>query len=474
MLARRALVNLLFPQRPFSASLQRDVEDTSSSFLCISIKERLILTCRMNFSKNSALVVILIGGLSLIGLALIQYKWLLQGIELNRQGFERQMSEVEREVRRKLANRADLFYNASQTISGEIHSVEQNETLTPVSDIFAQTLDSVLKINRIPLEAVVYLRAGLGECPLMQENPPDNKVLFGADGVKYSVCACGLTESGKLIDYGFKLKGENAFLVKKSMGLLQLVLLFILLLAAVLAYAIRTINQQKKLSAIKNDFINNLTHEFKTPIFTIGLTTKTLKKSSSIKSSDKLTSYVDLIEQENNRLKNQVDKVLQMALIDSGNLLIEKRPADLHRLIHKIADSFQLRLRDSRGQLNLHFASSPINLDLDETHFANLIYNLLDNACKYTTRPPQIDLSTFSNSREIEIRIQDRGAGMDEKTQKMVFDRFFRGQKSDVHDIKGFGLGLSYVKSIVDLHKGRILLKSKAGQGTTFRIFLPK
>lgn len=254
---------------------------------------------------------------------------------------------------------------------------------------------------------------------------------------------------------------------------LRITLLFLLVLILAFSYTVITINKQKKLSALKNDFINNLTHEFKTPIFSISLASGLLKKSDEVKGSEKLTRYAELIDVEGQRLKSQVDKILQMALIDSGNFKLEKKPLDLHELITKVARSFELIVNERGGALNLNLEAGKPVIMADETHLNNIVYNLLDNAVKYTEREPEITVSTSDTERGILLKIRDNGIGMGEDVQKFIFDKFYRAESGNLHNVKGFGLGLSYVKSVIEAHKGKIKLSSKKNWGSEFSIFLP-
>ncbi len=250
-------------------------------------------------------------------------------------------------------------------------------------------------------------------------------------------------------------------------------LLFITLLIACFSYTVVTINKQKKLSAIKNDFINNLTHEFKTPIFSIDLASGMLSKSNEIKASNKLLKYVDVIGAEGKRLKSQVDKVLQMALVDSGNFKLEKKKLDLHLLLKVVAKNFQLLINDRKGELRLDFEADKPILFADETHLKNIIYNLLDNAQKYTQGPPNIVVTTSNTEEGLMISIRDNGIGISKEVQKFVFDKFYRVSSGNVHNVKGFGLGLSYVKGVIEAHKGKIDLYSKPNNGSIFTLQIP-
>ena len=254
---------------------------------------------------------------------------------------------------------------------------------------------------------------------------------------------------------------------------LKITVLFLLIVILAFAYTVITINKQKKLSALKNDFINNLTHEFKTPIFSISLASGLLRKSDEVRESERLTRYAELIDNEGQRLKSQVDKILQMALIDSGNFKLDKKPVDLHELIKKVAGSFELIVHERSGTLDLNLDARKSVIVADETHLNNIVYNLLDNAVKYTEDEPEITVTTVDSEKGVTIKIKDDGIGMGEEVQKFVFDKFYRAGSGDLHNVKGFGLGLSYVKSVIEAHKGKIGINSKKNKGSEFSIFLP-
>jgi two-component system phosphate regulon sensor histidine kinase PhoR len=219
---------------------------------------------------------------------------------------------------------------------------------------------------------------------------------------------------------------------------------------------------------MKNDFINNLTHEFKTPIFSIDLASSILKKAPELQKSNKLLRYVDVIENEGKRLSSQVDKVLQMALVDSGNFKLEKKNIDIHELIFKVVKNFEILVNDRGGKIELNLLANKTILFVDETHLKNILYNLLDNAQKYSTNNPEIVITTEDSEVGLSLSIQDNGIGINEHIQQYVFDKFYRGDSSDIHNIKGFGLGLSYVKSVIDAHKAKIDLISDPDTGSTF------
>ena len=267
--------------------------------------------------------------------------------------------------------------------------------------------------------------------------------------------------------------GQETYIFAQSSGALLLSVAFILLLLCCFAYTLIVIQRQKKLSVIKNDFINNLTHEFKTPIASISLATSMLKRRKEEVDERKRANYLDLIENESKRLEGQVDKVLQIAMIDSGNFSLNKKELDVHDIIHRVVAGMNLVVNKRKGEIKLELRAVSAKVMADETHLVNIIYNLVDNALKYTVDIPEIMIATSDSEQGIEISIKDNGIGIGEEIQKYIFDKFYRAETGNVHNVKGFGLGLSYVKKIIEAHSGKIDLTSKLNQGSEFRLYFP-
>ncbi len=224
---------------------------------------------------------------------------------------------------------------------------------------------------------------------------------------------------------------------------------------------------------IKNDFINNLTHEFKTPIASIALATSMLKSNKPSIEKRKRANYLNLIELESKRLEGQVDKVLQIAMIDSGNFTLEKKRLDVHEVIKRVVSSTELVVSKRKGSISLNLNATQSEVMADGTHLVNIIYNLIDNALKYTIDIPEITITTSDHVQGIEISIQDNGIGIGEDIQHYIFDKFYRAESGNIQNAKGFGLGLSYVKKIIEEHKGRIDLRSTLDKGSEFRLYFP-
>lgn len=238
------------------------------------------------------------------------------------------------------------------------------------------------------------------------------------------------------------------------------------------AYTLWVILKQKKLSEIKNDFINNMTHEFKTPISTISASAELLKSGGLDNDPVKQARYYQMIADESNRLKLQVEKVLQMAQFEKSEIDLNLTTQNVNELIVRSAAGIQILLDEKKGIINFELDANKAELKVDELHFTNIIRNLLDNAVKYCAQTPQITIQTSNSNNGIAISIKDNGIGINENHRKQIFDKFYRVPTGDIHNVKGFGLGLYYVKSLVEAHYGTVNVNSNS-HGSEFVIFLP-
>lgn len=246
------------------------------------------------------------------------------------------------------------------------------------------------------------------------------------------------------------------------------------LLIAIFAYAIMIILRQKKLSMVKNDFINNMTHELKTPISTISLASQMLQDGSITNTPSTIEHVSKVINQESKRLSFQVEKVLQMAVFNEGRLKLKMKEFDVNKMVGNVTANFELRVKNKNGTLTTAIKAENAIVKGDEVHITNVIFNLLDNAMKYSKETPEINVTTENRKNEVMISVQDNGIGLAKEHHTQIFDRFFRVPTGNVHDVKGFGLGLSYVKKIVDLHNGIIQVESAINKGTKFKIYFPQ
>lgn len=233
---------------------------------------------------------------------------------------------------------------------------------------------------------------------------------------------------------------------------------------------IRALLNQKKLSEIKSDFINNMTHEFKTPIATISLAVDALKNEKVMHDREKMDYFSGIIKDENKRMNKQVETILQAALLDKQEMQLNLKPLHAHELVRAALNNIQLPLKEKNGSLDVHFGATRDLMMADEVHFTNIINNLLDNAVKYSKEGLKIKLTTQNLNSHIRIKIEDNGIGMNKETLNRVFEKFYRAHTGNIHNVKGFGLGLSYVKSVVDAHRGKIKAESTPGKGSCFTL----
>lgn len=247
-------------------------------------------------------------------------------------------------------------------------------------------------------------------------------------------------------------------------------------LLTILGIYITSINymmQQKRIADVKTDFINNMSHEFKTPLATISVATDSLANDKIATNPEKVKYYSQLIKQENLRMKKQVENVLNMSKLERNEVQLFLKETNMRELINSITQSFQLIVNERNGTLSKEFTAEKFIVKIDEFHFSNMLINLLDNANKYSPETPEIKIKTKNEGHWYVIAISDKGIGMDAANKNKIFEKFFREETGNIHNVKGQGLGLSYVKKIVELHKGQISVESIKGRGSTFVIKLP-
>ena len=266
---------------------------------------------------------------------------------------------------------------------------------------------------------------------------------------------------------------EKQFLLTELWGMLLISIILIIAIVYSFTYTITTIFRQKKLSEVKNDFINNMTHEFKTPISTISLACEALSDHDMRKSGEFTENYINVIKEENKRLAVMAEKILQTAVIDKGQLKMTKEKIDLHDVISDVIKNISIQVEIKDGVILKNFMAVNSVLEGDKVHLTNLVYNLLDNANKYSPKKPVIRISTENTSSGILLTIEDKGIGISKTEQKKVFEKLYRVPTGNIHEVRGFGLGLSYVKATVEEHNGKISLESEVNKGSIFKVFLP-
>jgi len=391
------------------------------------------------------------------------------GIEIKR--FKATIDSIERfdEVLKKNINKV---VEKSQMITVVLNELFTRER--PIgSRVQLSLVDSMLEqafINRgiqLPYQFGVY---DTNRDTLLVNKEGANKAFIKASDLKINLFPNDLLNNINYLLVYFP--DERTYVFQRIWGTLLTSIILILVIMFCFGFAIFTILRQKKLSEIKNDFINNMTHEFKTPISTVSLATQALQDSELSKSPDFVNRYVKIIAEENDRLGHQVEKVLQMATLDKRDFNLKKEEISVHRTIDKAIDAIRLQLEKLEGNLTLQLEASEDHVVADEVHLTNILYNLLDNAIKYSNGKPVISVSTTNIGEKLKIRIADKGIGMSKEAQAKIFDRFYRVPTGNLHDVKGFGLGLAYVKSMVEAHEGNINVQSEVGNGSSFDILL--
>ncbi|MEL0456808.1 HAMP domain-containing sensor histidine kinase [Flavobacteriaceae bacterium SZ-1-7] len=266
---------------------------------------------------------------------------------------------------------------------------------------------------------------------------------------------------------------DRKFILSSIIGMILLSVVFTLIIILAYASALFQLVKQRKISEIKTDFINNMTHEFKTPIATINLALDAIKNPKVIEDQDKVKRYLSMIKEENKRMHAQVENVLRISKLEKNELNISKDRVELHDLIEDAITHVELIVEDRKGYIKTFFEAEQSSVLANETHFTNVIVNILDNAIKYSPNAPEIEVYTENVGANVILKIKDHGSGMSKAAAKRVFEKFYREHTGNIHNVKGHGLGLAYVKRIVEDHQGHVSVESEKDKGSTFTIKLP-
>jgi two-component system, OmpR family, phosphate regulon sensor histidine kinase PhoR len=267
--------------------------------------------------------------------------------------------------------------------------------------------------------------------------------------------------------------GKSRFVLRRLILVISLSILLMGLLVFAMGRTVQQLIKQKEISNIKTDFINNMTHEFKTPIATISLAVDALSSDAISSDPQRIKYYADMIRQENRRMNAQVEQVLRLALLDRKAISFEKEAVDVHQLVEKAIAHLRLQVETRGGDFKTELNAKYSMIEVDPEQIITVLVNLIDNANKYSPNEPEISIRTFNKSEHVVIEVADKGLGMSKDLINKVFDRFFRQTTGDLHDIKGHGLGLSYAREIISLHNGLISVESHPGRGSVFSIYLP-
>ncbi len=260
---------------------------------------------------------------------------------------------------------------------------------------------------------------------------------------------------------------------KQSYAELFGAILFTLFIMFVFIFTVTAMVNQRKLSEIKGDFINNMTHEFKTPIATISLAVDALNNEKVLNNPEKLNYFKGIIKDENMRMNKHVETILQAAALDKQEISLNKKILPANELVTKALGNYDLVLKERNGSVKIALNATTDTILADEQHFTNMINNLIDNAIKYAKEIPELTITTSNTAKTVLIKVEDKGIGMSRESVKRIYEKFFRAHTGNLHNVKGFGLGMSYVKTIIDAHKGKIKVESTIGKGTAFTVEMP-
>lgn len=417
--------------------------------------------------SSSIRFIVILAALSITGIVITQWYWV-------RRAFDLKEAEFERTVNAALFNVANQIFEINKAPSPVVNPVKQLSTNYFVvqvnGEVDAGLLEVLLRSEFEKRNIKADFEYGVYDCS-------SEKMKYG-DYIPFHAAADKVTAkklptwTNYAYYFGVQFPNREAHLINQ-MGIWSFSSLVLLLVIMFFAYTLFVILKQKRLSEIQKDFINNMTHEFKTPISTIAVSTEVLKNPAIAYQPERLLSYATIIEKENLRLKQQVERVLQMARLDKEDIGLKKEELDLHEIVHDAIHNSTLSLHEKSGTINCNLQANSHIVSADRLHLTNVLYNLIDNAIKYCSGAPHIVITTTSSAKRVLISVADNGLGIAPENHKKVFQKFYRVPTGNVHDVKGFGLGLHYVKSVVNAHKGSITVESSLRNGSVFTITLP-
>ncbi len=414
-------------------------------------------------NRNTIRLLILLGTLSISGIIAVQAYWVKRAFDLKEQQFRQTVMISLRNV----ANSISTLYKLSKFDN-------------PVSQLSS---DYYVANIRVPLEAELleyYLKEEFKKQNLNTDfeygiyDCDTEKIVYGAyinsNFEQGKITTKPLLKTDKYLNYfGVRFPSKTSFLASR-LDIWLISSLITLIVTVFFGYAMFVILRQKRLSEVQRDFVNNMTHEFQTPISTIRIATDVLSQAKIIEQPERLKKYVQIIRQENNRLKTQVETVLNTARLERGKMEMDIQLQELHSLINEVIEGVQAELENC---LKIELNASKSSIYADRTQLVSLIRNLLENAIKYSKKPPSIVIKTENIGETIVFSVSDKGIGIPKESIDKIFNKFYRVPTGNLHNVKGFGLGLSYVNQIIKAHKWQIKVESEVGLGSTFKVIIP-
>lgn len=467
--------------------------------------------------KKQIIAIVSLMSLALIGIIIIQLYWIRESVAREEQAFGSSINLVLKRVQKNIEDKFgsnndayEFFKNNSRTdvinpidrstsdlsafqkqkLQWELKSLQT--TINPsmlLESINPKELDDLIKQEMVDQQLGARYEYGIFSNEL-EDFIIINGVYAAVIGETEDMSSSGATSNESLYDAEYQIQlfasefdvpgylklailNKQGWIWSSVLPSLISSILFTGLILFCFSYTIYVILRQKKVGEMKTDFINNMTHEFKTPIATISLAADSINNPKILNNPEKVQRFSKIIKEENRRMLSQVEKVLQMALLDKKDFTLNISDINLNELVKSAVQNGNLQVQAKGGSVKAELTAKNAKIEGDETHISNIIYNLLDNAIKYTPEQPEIIISTKEKPNGIEFAVTDNGIGMTKDARKQIFDKFYRVHTGNLHDVKGFGLGLSYVKAIVTAHKGRIDVQSELGKGSKFTVFLP-
>jgi two-component system phosphate regulon sensor histidine kinase PhoR len=412
-------------------------------------------------------IIILLAAISIIGIVIIQTYWFKKAFDLKEKQFNHNVTIALQNVGEALLSYQHLpvpLESMVYQISGNYYVVSLN------GEIKTCLLEFLLKKELEKRNILADFEYGVYNCQT-QRMVYGNYVSFEKQKNTSKHRELPVWHDDKFY-FGVYFPNKNSDMINQ-MGTWLFFSSILLIVCVFFSYSIFVILKQKRLTEVQKDFINNMTHEFKTPLSTIQVTTELLKKPAINQQQDQLQNYISIIQYETSRLKNHVEWVLQSAALDKEKIKLTIENVDIHECIKKAIISLDLLIQDKQGKLITDFNAAKSGVQADQSHLTNVIYNLLDNSIKYSNTDPLITVTTANDKNRLVLKIRDNGNGIPREHIHKVFDKFYRVPTGNIHNVKGFGLGLFYVKTIIKLMKGKISAESKINQGSEFTIYLP-
>lgn len=410
--------------------------------------------------------------ISLIGLVYLQVVWINNAISVQEIKYKNEILNSLYEIRNDLIIRTTKALGRNPATLNYDDTHVQDYIASKIdylnSDQVKESINNHLKNNNIELDfEFALIQNQLGFPVLISQS-------YGFDFTAdlNTMPQISIDRENKIILF-IKLSEPRNYVVKRASWLITTSIVLTLMIFASFIIIIYILFKQKKVGEIKSDFINNMTHEFKTPLATISLAVDALNTDKIQGNTEKLKYFTSIIKEETQRLNKQVQKILEAAKMERDNIELNLQPLRIHPFINNAVKASEINIAEKNGKISTQLLAKNDLIEGDEVHISNIIYNLIDNAIKYSKENLEIKIITHSTRTNIIIKVEDNGIGMTKETMSHVFEKFYRAHTGNVHNVKGFGLGLSYVQTVVSAHKGKIKVESTLGKGSTFIVELP-